>query len=60
MTHHEHADSQLTTGRMAVALVPAMILSAGLTSVMAAKAYEIIRLANANGRVLEEESRKHD
>ena len=52
MSHHTQAGRQLTTGSLAVAMVPAMVISAGLTALMAAKAYEMIRLANANGKVL--------
>ena len=54
MSHHTQAGRQLTTGSLAVAMVPAMVISAGLTALMAAKAYEMIRLANANGKVLGE------
>ncbi len=60
MTHHKPATPHLTTGGLAVALVPAMILSAGVASLMGAKAYEMIRLANAHGKALEKASRAHD
>ena len=58
MSHHTQADRQLTTGGLAVAMVPALVISAGLTALMAAKAYEMIRLANANGKVLEEKAKQ--
>lgn len=58
MSHHTQAGRQLTTGSLAVAMVPAMVISAGLTALMAAKAYETIRLANANGKVLEEKAKQ--
>ena len=56
MSHHTQAGRQLTTGSLAVAMVPAMVISAGLTALMAAKAYEMIRLANANGKSIRRES----
>ncbi len=40
MSHHTQAGRQLTTGSLAVAMVPAMVISAGLTALMAAKAYD--------------------
>lgn len=58
MSHHTQAGRQLTTGSLAVAMVPAMVISAGLTALMVAKAYEMIRLANANGKVLEEKAKQ--
>ena len=58
MSHHTQAGRQLTTGSLAVAMVPAMVISAGLTALMAAKACEMIRLANANGKVLEEKAKQ--
>lgn len=58
MSHHTQAGRQLTTGSLAVAMVPAMVISAGLTALMAVKAYEMIRLANANGKVLEEKAKQ--
>lgn len=58
MSHHTQAGRQLTTGSLAVAMVPAMVISAGLTALMAAKAYEMIRLATANGKVLEEKAKQ--
>lgn len=53
-------DVTITTAKLAVLLIPVMILSAGITSLMAAKSYEIIRLVNANGKAIEEEKKLHD
>lgn len=47
------AHQQVTTGQFAIAMIPAIILTSGLTSLMAAKSYEIIRMANAKGKKLE-------
>lgn len=50
-----HDNTEVTTAKLAVLLIPAMTISAGITSIMAAKSYEIIRLANARGKAIEEE-----
>ena len=50
-----HDKTEVTTAKLAVLLIPVMMLSAGVTSLMAAKSYEIIRLTNARCKVIEEE-----
>lgn len=55
-TNHEH----MTTGRFAIAMVPVILLATGLTSLMAAKTYRTIRLANAEGEVMEATRKLHD
>lgn len=60
MTHQTHADRPITTGSIAVASIPVMMISAGITALMAAKAYQIIRLANAHGTVMEKEKHLND
>ena len=50
-----HDKTEVTTAKLAVLLIPVMMLSAGVTSLMAAKSYGIIRLTNARGKVIEEE-----
>ncbi|QIL50159.1 hypothetical protein G7084_01760 [Weissella coleopterorum] len=60
MTHQTHADRSITTESIAVASIPVMILATGLTALMAAKAYQIIRLANAYGTVMEKEKHLND
>lgn len=60
MIFKNRLDETITTSKLAILLIPAMTLSAGITSLMAAKSYEIIRLANANGKAIEEEKKLHD
>ncbi|AEJ23495.1 hypothetical protein [Weissella koreensis] len=60
MTHKTHTSRSITTGSIAVASIPVMMISAGITALMAAKAYQIIRLANAYGTMLEKEKHLND
>lgn len=60
MTHHKHGHHQmhdLTTGQLAIAMIPAVVFTSGLTALMAAQAYKMIRLANAEGTRIEVEAK---
>jgi hypothetical protein len=53
--HGRHHQPEMTAGQLALAMIPGIIITSGLTALMAAKAYEIIRLANAKGKQIKAE-----
>ncbi|KRN75239.1 hypothetical protein IV73_GL000396 [Weissella kandleri] len=53
MEHLNHTNHNLSTGQLAIELVPVIMITTGVTSIMAAKAYQMIRRANSEGRVME-------
>jgi hypothetical protein len=52
-----HENFEMSTASFAIAMVPMIILSSGITTLMTAKAYRSIRLTNAKAKRIERRHR---